>query len=615
MAPVAPPSTPGEPWTPPLAPTPSPLIQPPSITEQERLRIRAVRKQSMEALEAQLLELSKLESVPESDWPLYHYPSHYTPVLVPAPTALQRIAVSKYWNVESCYIGASVGAGKTRIVIDSLNLSALAPTTSEELSQNVPRIVPQSENPPPLFPKSRSFNVKVTPDLPISVAVTLIIAPLSLHTNWMREFEKWTPPDSPVQWRIHKYQNSLHNFWIPAERSFSELFDHDPRPPGGLVIITTPQSLARTNFLAQFIEHNCHPTCIIVDEGHLCFRTHHNKTYRVLLQLVKQAHRLIMMSGTPIARFHDWWAIYNLLSKGQISGQWRNGMATDFERASDPGSFSSSGLCEPEWSHKQLLKEFHKWRIEDGRVTLFLKEHYMRDALPSQDSCDLGPFADVRPSLDSILEEYPKLVEAAVDLQNTLNPGSLGSMHSEFMVQTLVLRMQQLASTSPTNHALLSQFIGDFLEPDESLVIWCLFHDEINAMVNYLKQKYPSCSTKYLHGDIKPEWRQHALDSFASGEARFLVVQAQMGVGFNLTRASKDFYNTIPIGYLALSQCHGRIHRLGQDRDVTHYNCLTHPVNAWALSLYERRKEIAEDLHLDIGKLKSFAKQYQLNTN
>jgi hypothetical protein len=526
--------------------------------------LRDARKKAEDEFDKQLAELTKNENVPEDMWPSYHYPPHLEET-IPAPTALQRILVSRYWNQPSCLLGASVGTGKSRVAVDILSARALAP-------------------------KSKSLND--------SARIVLIVAPLSLHTNWTREIQKWQRPD--VEWCVHKF-NSTESFWTAVENDATQLFDREPMVTGGLVIICTPQSLSRPTLARKFAEHAYVPTAIIVDECQRLFRNPTNSAYLTMQKFRAQAHCFIALSGTPTSRLEDYWAHEELLMPGD---HWRGATHSDYAKLGDPISMTSSGLWQPHFhTFDRAVKEYHAYRITKGRIFLADKRYYLKDALPGLDQEELGPFADERLSLRELFERYPDYVDAAYELQMKENPAFKGSELA--LVQTLLLRMQQLAALSDTSVDLLKQFVDDFLEPDEPAVIWAAFRnepcDELPRIVRYLSGTAP---TGWIMGEQTEKERWNMIDCFQNGTLRFLVAQTEAGgVGLNLIRACKCFFHTIPFGYQAVTQCIGRLHRLGQEKDVVSYYNMAHPVSAFARHIYGRRAHLNEEIPKQIGDL------------
>lgn len=541
------------------------------LTKQQREAVKEKRKASEALFNEQLLELSKAENVPESLWPSYAYPPHLK-ATDPQPTALQRIVVSRYWNQPSALFGASVGTGKSRMVVDILSARALAP--------NAPR-------------------------LNDSARIVLLVAPLSLHENWKREFHKWRRNN--VSWAVHRF-NPSKSFWEDFEESCVEFFDGRKMKTGGVVIVCTHQALSRRTLIEQLKERGIVPTALVIDEVQRFFRKPDNNAYKNVAEIRKNVFVTIGLSGTPTSKFEDWWALEELICRDIPDAHWKASSYFDYQRLGDRDTFTSSNLHLKGWDYERGIKEYHADRIRKGRLFMASKEHYMKDSLPGLEQEEIGEFADLRLNFHQLFNDHPDWVKAAFELQRAQNQGFKGS--DSTMATVLLLRMQQLAAISGDNSLLLKDFVDEFLDKDEPCVFWCMFRnppcEELPETVKFLSSLAP---TTWLMGGMIEKERWEAIDGFTKGKYRFFVAQTEAGgVGLNLIRACKQLFLSIPFGYQAVNQCIGRQHRIGQEKDVTSYFAMTSPVAAFARSIYDRRVDLNEAIPQQIsGLLSQFA--------
>lgn len=533
-----------------------------ALTKEERAKLRAERTAAEEKFNEELTELSKAENVPEDLWNTYSYPCHYTPAAgQPAPTALQRIVIARYWNQPYALIAASVGTGKTRMVVDILSSRASAPGIG---LRNGARII-------------------------------LIVAPLALHENWRREFLKWSSPGTTFDCHIFAPTDE---FWERAERCATKMFD-GPKGclQGGQVIIVTPNALSRDKFTEQLAEKGWTPTAVIVDEVQRFFRKPQNKAYKRLTAIREKAHIFLGLSGTPTSKFEDWWALEELMAGTEARKvHWRGASYLDYQKLGDKELMANSGLWQKGWSYERSIKEYHAQRIKAGHIFCADKFYYMRDALPGIGQEELGQYSDLRLSFSTLFEEYPKHVEDAVKLQLACSGGEKFKGTEQMFATVLMLRMRQLMAISPENDALLKEFVEEFLDENESAVFWVEFVNEpapqLDRVVDILNTYAPTC---YIKGGMDPALRQEAIDGFQAGRYRFLVGQNEAaGVGLTLTRACKNFFLTVPLGYQTVTQNIGRLHRLGQTNDVMSFFSMTHPIACFARYIYDNRKELNE---------------------
>lgn len=539
-----------------------------ALTKEERLKIKQERALAEEKFNQELTELSKEENVPENLWTTYQYP----PRLVlspsaPTPTALQRIVVSRYWNQPYALIAASVGTGKTRMVVDILSARATSPSLS----------------------------------LQNSARITLIVAPLALHENWKREFAKWSCPGAEFHCHIFAPTD---DFWKAAEKSATKMFDGPTMGVGGVVIVVTPNALSRDKFRMQMEEHAWVPTAVVIDEVQRMFRKPGNKAFKNLSTMRKAAHIFLGLSGTPTSKFEDWWALEELMAGTDArAAHWKGASYLDYQRLGDKELMTSSGLWHKGWTYERAIKEYHAQRIKARHIFVADKNYYMRDSLPGIGQEEIGDYADLRLSFGQLFEQYPELVKDAFELQKKCSGKDKFEGDERMLATVLMLRMRQLAALSPASDALLHAWVNDFLEEQEPGVVWVEFVNEpcahLDRVVDILNTYGPTC---YVRGGMSQEMRQEAIDGFQAAKYRFFVAQQEAaGVGLTLTRSCKSLFLTVPLGYQTVSQAIGRQHRIGQLNDVLSCFAMSHPVACFARHLYDTRKELNEEIPAKIS--------------
>ena len=540
-----------------VAPT-TESMRAPSIapSEEDLAAAKARRKALSDNLDSELLQLTKLENVPPEQWPSYHYPLHYRPT-TPLPTALQRIIVSKYWKRHSFMLIASVGTGKSRMWVDICN--------ARMLSEDV--------------------------ELQNSVRIQVVVAPATLHDNWAREFTKWSPPS--IQWHVHKFLSGKSpKFWAACEQSAEKLFT-EPPAPGGIVILTTPQAWSRTTFASSLQEHHVEPTMIVIDEVHKLFRNPNNSAFKNLLETRRVAHGCVALTGTPTSRAQDWWPLEEVVGGSDSGYHWGGADYELYVRAFNPEDRLNCTPLVPERTPvATALKAFHSDRIKRGQAFMALKEHYMADALPGLDQAELGLFAEQRFSFTELCEKFPDDVAAALALQQARNPEWDPARNESTVPFVILTRLQQIAGVSDASQAILREFVEEFLEPEEPAVVWTLYKEEQAQVAEFLSAYGPVVE---LSGETPRNARQGLVDAFQEGRARFFVANADAGgVGITLTRACKNFFNTSPMSYLNMAQAVGRLHRIGQTKDVVSYFSMAHPVSGFVRSIHDKRTEVNE---------------------
>ena len=116
----------------------------------------------------------------------------------------------------------------------------------------------------------------------------------------------------------------------------------------------------------------------------------------------------------------------------------------------------------------------------------------------------------------------------------------------------------------PAKAARFSELIED-VAPDEPLVVFCRFRDDIDSVLAECKKH--GRSTSELSG------RVNSLAAWQAGETSTLVTQIQSGgIGIDLTRASIGVFYSVGHSLSEYLQAVARLHRPGQERSTRFYS-------------------------------------------
>jgi SNF2 family DNA or RNA helicase len=161
---------------------------------------------------------------------------------------------------------------------------------------------------------------------------------------------------------------------------------------------------------------------------------------------------------------------------------------------------------------------------------------------------------------------------------------------------------QVIASYSavPGKLAALDQLIEELVgRKKEKVVIWSFFRYSLDQIM----QRYARYNPVRIDGTIAAtKARAEAISKFQEDDATMLFIgnPAAAGAGITLTRARFAIYESFSIQVAHYLQSLDRIHRRGQERDVTYYLLLCQ--NSIEEDEYERlvQKELAaRDLFRD----------------
>ncbi|MHC4398025.1 MAG: helicase-related protein [Planctomycetota bacterium] len=112
-------------------------------------------------------------------------------------------------------------------------------------------------------------------------------------------------------------------------------------------------------------------------------------------------------------------------------------------------------------------------------------------------------------------------------------------------------------------------------ESEASIVIWCAFRPEIEAVKGTLCKEFGVDSVTEIHGGVPEAQRAVNIAAFQAGKARFLVGNAAAGgMGIELQAASIVIYYSNTFRYEDRVQSEDRAHRIGQKSSVLYIDLI-----------------------------------------
>lgn len=106
--------------------------------------------------------------------------------------------------------------------------------------------------------------------------------------------------------------------------------------------------------------------------------------------------------------------------------------------------------------------------------------------------------------------------------------------------------------------------------PGRSIIIWCCYRHEIEAVVRALSDKYGTDTVSQIHGGMNEIERADSRNTLQSGGTRFMVgTQTAGGVGTTMTAATVTVYYSNTFSYIGRKQSEDRSYRIGQTKQVT----------------------------------------------
>lgn len=290
------------------------------------------------------------------------------------------------------------------------------------------------------------------------------------------------------------------------------------------------------------------PKVVISDECHMVKSSKTQRT-KALKAICKRVPHVLMLSGTPIVnRPAEMFNALNILAPAtfpsftkfafRYCGARHNGFGWDFSGATH-------------------TDELHKLLIETVMVRR-LKSDVLKD-LPDKLYSILPMEIDNRKEYDAAANDL-----AAWLRENGEKAKAESAARAEALVKVEVLK--QLAAKGKL--AQVIEWIEDFLEQDQKLVVFAVHR----AVVDALMDRFKDVAVK-VDGSVSGDDRQKAVDRFQTDDSIRLFVGnvKAAGVGITLHAASNVAFLEFPWSPGEVQQAEDRCHRIGQKDTVNVY--------------------------------------------
>lgn len=387
----------------------------------------------------------------------------------------------------------------------------------------------------------------------------LVICPASLKINWQREFEKFTDKkalilDNSTRTTWHyllsmgMYQVAIVNY-----ESLRKYFVWDIKANGTF-------RLKDVVFCPQINMFRS----VIIDESHRVKDPGAQQT--IFAKGICTGKRYIMLlSGTPVVnRPQDLVSQLSILERLNEFGGRGKFLADYGEKDSDLSELSRQlyQRCMIRREKRTVLTDLPDKTRVDLYVDISNREEY------SVAETDLRRY----------LEEYTECTDVEIRRK----------MRMKALVKFMTLR--SLSAKGKVKQAV--DFINTFLANDKPLIIFCSYHEIVDA----LKKQFPDAVT--ITGRDSLADKQASVDSFQSGHSKLIICSIKAaGVGLTLTASSNVAFVEFPWTYADCCQCEDRAHRIGQKDNVTCYYLLgQHTIDHALYRIIYEKKSIANQI-------------------
>lgn len=394
-------------------------------------------------------------------------------------------------------------------------------------------------------------------------AKVLVIAPVSLITNWKKELNQFSP-----SLRVLIHHGSKRD---KGPETAGKMFaDYD-------VVITSNEITYRDLSVLNVMQWSA----VVLDEAQN-FKNHLAKR-SVAIRKIHARHR-IALTGTPVEnRLTDLWAIMDFLNPGylysrkEFKQRWENPFsASDKEAISELQSLIRPFILRREKNDKSIISDLP----EKNEMTVY---------------CGLT-------------EEQAALYQAHIDRTMEEISESEG-IERKGKILSMILRLKQIC-----DHPLLylgksgslvkrsekldriGEMISEIIDNKEKAVIFTQFASMGRIIKKYLDSA--GISNDLYHGGLSTASRDRIISSFRDQANGIKVLVASLkagGLGLNLTEANNVFHFDRWWNPAVENQATDRLYRIGQKRNVQVYKFVV------AGTLEEKIEEILRQKSLMAG--------------
>lgn len=365
---------------------------------------------------------------------------------------------------------------------------------------------------------------------------TLLICPMSIIGNWMRELHRFAPS---LKVYIHHGADRFSGKPFSREREKSDL------------VITSYQTVQRDEELLSAHSWDC----VVLDEAQN-IKNHATKQARAVRKLPAESR--IVLTGTPVEnRLSELWSIMDFLNPGYLgtASAFQKEFATPIERQHD--TTRAVAL-------KKIIRPFLLRRVKTDKQII----NDLPEKMIVKEYCPLT-------------KEQVSLYEAAVqDMLEKLSP--LKGVARRGAVLITLMRLKQICNhpslflndgsnlaTRSGKLERLCEVLEEVLANGERALIFTQFASFGEILKPYLETVF-STEVLFLHGKTKREDRDEMVTRFAEkkGPKIFILSLKAGGTGLNLTAANHVFHIDRWWNPAVEDQATDRAYRIGQSKNV-----------------------------------------------
>ncbi|WP_246293942.1 DEAD/DEAH box helicase [Desulfobacter latus] len=386
---------------------------------------------------------------------------------------------------------------------------------------------------------------------------SLVVAPLSVVSNWVDECRKFAPTLNPIVFGPGDRQETL-----------------DTLGPFDVLLVTYGLLQIEADKLSQKNWQT-----VILDEAQ-AIKNMQTKRSKAAMNL--NAEFRMITTGTPIENhLSELWNLFHFLNPGLL-GTWtrfKETFAIPIERDQDKAA--SQRL-------QKLIKPF---------ILRRMKADVLKD-LPKKTEINLEVVMSDEEA--ALYEARRQLAVEAIENSD----GTTGQIHLKILSELTKLR--QLCcnpslilpdtAIESSKLKLFGELVHELLENNHKVLVFSQFVKHLSILRSYLDGE--KIAYQYLDGATSKTMRESRINAFQRGEGDlFLISLKAGGVGLNLTAADYVIHMDPWWNPAVEDQASDRAHRIGQARPVTVYRLIMKDtIEERIVNLHKQKRKLAESL-------------------
>ncbi len=387
---------------------------------------------------------------------------------------------------------------------------------------------------------------------------TLVVAPLSVTSNWMEEAARFAPTLN-VQ------------VFGPGDRK--QVLDN--LRPFDLLVVSYGLLPLEGELLAAVSWQT-----VVLDEAQ-AIKNMQTKRSRAAMGL--RAECRIITTGTPVENhLGELWTLFNFLNPGLLGSfkKFNEKFALPIERDQDK---------EARQRLRKLIRPF---------ILRRLKSDVLQE-LPAKTEITLE--VEMSPEEQLLYEAQRQKAMATI---NAYQDEATGPQHLRILAEIMKLRrlccnpnlLLPDAKIASSKLRVFVDTLGELLENNHKALVFSQFVDHLGIIRDYLDKE--KISYQYLDGSTPIKQRRERITDFQNGSGDvFLISLKAGGAGLNLTAADYVIHMDPWWNPAVEDQASDRAHRIGQERPVTVYRLvMKDSIEQQIVNLHKQKRDLADSL-------------------